>query len=941
MEAMAFHRGNLWKWVAVASLLVGGGGGEGWAASNPSPRFISVENQYLRLLLRQHFFVRTQQGFDIYRGGRFSLMTTGGDPETTADDNRVILGDPQGSLWTSYTVIRVNGQDYEIESMMNNWTNPGQDTTVRPESAGARDVDYAWIIPENANGFTAVVDSQASSSGGGGTTNTPGGARVLVEQRLFLVRDAVRIEYRLTNRGPGPADVGLRIFLDPAFGLTPNDGQPIRVEETGEITTETLFPLATAGAGALVPRTWVSFDNFLAPASILSGLFRGADVSTVRNSAGVPDQVIFGQFRLMNGITWDYVPLNNPLTGEDWAISIRWEPKRLEVNQTRVYVTYFGLGGATSDYTEPYVFAVEAPFSLALKQGDDPSTLEREPDTHVFRSPSPFTIKAYAMNISDVPLDGVVFSLSLPSGLELADPTESRTKTLASIPVNREGSVSWRVVPTADLTPGVKSFVVSVSGLALPAKTLTRSIEIPALPTLGIKEPARRLDMISVPFQIPNADIEHVLGSLGSIGLGGAGAAVARWNPQTERYHFFPDAFITTIQPGMGFWLFNASLRDILLPDPDQRQAIPLTQRVAIPLEPGWNQIGCPYVYSTEWLNALVSFEGSLFSLPEAARAGLLRPTLYWYVPNFANPDQPGTYEFSAQPGTLLEPWRGYWVRALRRVTLIITPPKVVGPFRSRPPVDLNAPPPAGWKVPLVVEAEGMVEDRQWFGVSPGAADGYDPLDIDQPPPLRLRGFVRLAFVHRDWGENSGCYLQDIRSPVAESKTWEFEVHTDLSQRPITLRWPQVQQVPGEYALYLEDLASGRRVSMRTQSAYTYLSEAEGGVRRFRIVVSRQRPSRLRVLRLEASPGRSGEAEVRYELSEPAQGWFEVARLNGQPVAQGRTETLASRGTLRWSGRDTSGRPVPPGVYMMRVVFENASGERATAVRILSVAPRP
>jgi len=891
---------------------------------------------------------------DVFRGGRFLIETTGGDPLTDQDNNKLILGapPPSSASWTSYATVHIVGvdldgdgtndidnADYELETLMGEWDDPNQDLTMRSENAGARDLDYAWQIPLNDQlpVTTTVLSPSATTTPGGSQPQDPRNY-ILVEQRATLMRDVVRFEYRLTNHSSyDRIEIGLRLFLDPSFDnqFSPNDGQAIEAENIEDlITRETLFP-DPLQLYSRMPTRWLSFDEVSRPGVILRGILDGEDVSTADRAQGPPDQVIFGQARLMFPVPWDYLPVSNRLVNEDVGVSLRWDPQPFRIGQTRTYVTYFGLGGSTSIYQRPYVGAVQAPFSLQVLSGDDPSTPAVEPATHPYLSPVPFTITAYAANVSDRPLNNVVFSLSLPEGLELADPREPRSKSIGTVGVDGEGSASWKVRPVAGTTPGPQAFVVSASGLGVPGRVLERRIEIPALPLLTFPSPARQIDLISIPYDFTNRDYQHILGALGSLGVGG-NAAVARWNPQDRQYHFFPDGFVNTLQAGEGFWLFNGNLRDLTLPD--DRFEVPPTQTVAVPLEEGWNLIGNPFVFSTRWTDAQVaSPDGTVRTVTEAAEQDLLRSTLYWYVPNEADPSSVGRYEFASGLDAQLLPWRGYWVRALRSgLVLLLNASRVVGPYRS--PGLLAGE--DGWQVRLDARVGPVQATSHYLGVSARASDGYDHQDLESPPPVGLKNTVWLGFDRPQWGINRGRYLRDIRAPVTTSKVWEVTVGTDIPGAEVTLTW-DLRQVPAGYRLTLIDRESGLTRSMRTTRAYTFRAGPAGATRTLAIQVERASPTPLVITEVRVQARRAAGTPIAFTVNRSARSRVQIFSLSGRLVrtVAADQETRAGTNVVVWDERSEEGHPLPPGLYLCKVQAWTEDGERVETVRAVHLIP--
>jgi hypothetical protein len=82
---------------------------------------------------------------------------------------------------------------------------------------------------------------------------------------------------------------------------------------------------------------------------------------------------------------------------------------------------------------------------------------------------------------------------------------------------------------------------------------------------------------------------------------------------------------------------------------------------------------------------------------------------------------------------------------------------------------------------------------------------------------------------------------------------------------------------------------------------------------------------------ISASPMR-GEARFAVELSLAGQVGAEVSDASGRRVWKLREDAFApGRHVLRWDGRDASGRPVPSGVYFMRVT----SGPRSSVLKLV------
>ena len=160
-------------------------------------------------------------------GNKYTLGTTGGNPDSAADNNqRLLYGYPSGG--TSYTTVQIDS--------VNNIFTP-QTTTFRDNS----------IIS------TAVIGD------------------VVVTQYLNIIHnqytgrdDVAEFFYTAENTGDNAHEIGIRIMFDTMLGR--NDSAPFRLPTIGDVTTETDL------RGSDVPEFWQAFD--LLTLLVMSSIFR-------------------------------------------------------------------------------------------------------------------------------------------------------------------------------------------------------------------------------------------------------------------------------------------------------------------------------------------------------------------------------------------------------------------------------------------------------------------------------------------------------------------------------------------------------------------------------------------------------------------------------------------------------------------------------------------
>lgn len=140
--------------------------------------------------------------------------------------------------------------------------------------------------------------------------------------------------------------------------------------------------------------------------------------------------------------------------------------------------------------------------------------------------------------------------------------------------------------------------------------------------------------------------------------LGGSAAGI-------DVYQFFGGKFLrgteADIQAGIGYWVFASKDTDLSVTG----SAISTGQQVKIPLRQGWNMVGNPYEAPLIWGdNVTLTCNGLARPLSMAVADGTLGG-LYRYE---------GDGYAIQGTGAVLEPWKGYAVKAAQDCELNITP---------------------------------------------------------------------------------------------------------------------------------------------------------------------------------------------------------------------------------------------------------------------------
>ncbi|HBN96678.1 MAG TPA: hypothetical protein DDZ66_10285 [Firmicutes bacterium] len=378
---------------------------------------VQIDNEYIRIVVNA----------GETNTGRFSVGTTGGDPDRITDNNKHLIygGDDP---WTSYTTIRVGNQ---------NWVYGGE----TDRRAGSSALYGEMIQPPT------IVDGKIESSWRMGP--------VQVWQVLSLTRssttgllDTAQIEYHVENIDSEPHMVGVRLMLDTMLGA--NDGAPFRVDDRG-ITTDSVYYAQS------MPQFWQAFDSLANPQVMSQGTLTGPGVTT-------PDRVYFTNWGSLADSPWnfDFTPGRDfQRTGEfelDSAIALFWDQVSLAPGEARSFVSYYGLGGVTIAPGE-LIVGVTSPAEIT----SDPEGFQT------------FSIIAYVQNDGQGDARNVVAELKLPPGLQVVgSPAKVR---LNDLQVGETKQTGWQV-GVHSIADGVFTYEVEVTAENSEPNRVRRNVQV-------------------------------------------------------------------------------------------------------------------------------------------------------------------------------------------------------------------------------------------------------------------------------------------------------------------------------------------------------------------------------------------------------------------------------------------------------------------------------
>jgi hypothetical protein len=366
-----------------------------------------------------------------------------------------------------------------------------------------------------------------------------------------------------------------------------------------------------------------------------------------------------------------------------------------------------------------------------------------------------------------------------------------------------------------------------------------------------------------------------------------------------------------------------------------------------IELTPGWNLIGHPFANvlapttpapPIDMSTAMVQNGSQTVSLSQAVANGWVAGSLFEYQGTF------GGLSSQYSQTTTMRPWFGYWFRntTAGRVNLILSYPatrSLNAPLSSLTVTtraqqealrvrDLPSRSSMDWRLRLAARQGNLVDVDNSIGVAPGAKEGFDTFDTQKPPAVGIGTSLYLGLEGANETGRSVAFADDVRAPVAGTKTWNFSVTASQSGE-VTLFWPNANQLPRGVEPYLTDLANGKRTAIRSAGGYRFTGVA-GATHRFRIEVGTPKTTPLAITNTKATSSRST-GSTNYQFSfvttQEAEVTVEVKTLQGRTVRRLATRAKAGAETrVLWNGRDDSGNSVPHGPYLVGITARDGSG---------------
>jgi len=765
--------------------------------------------------------------------------------------------------------------------------------------------------------------------------------KISVVFRMWLVRDVLKYEYKITNQSNAAVRMGFRTMHFLTWGY-----DYLAIPPT-QITAGPYYIPGSTEQSVIrhykddkVPTKW--FIRQEAFSEVNPPPLRFSQPLTSQDGVTRPSHLIFAPTDILLDYGWaqileEALPENANVPsvikdgttyglGDEMGVGLYYPIEALPYAQTRTIKGEFRLDWSTvKTLDKQYALAVNAPEYLDYIPGYSPSDIG-------YLSPSLFTVDGYLYSATRLMNPSASISITPGKGLVLDPPVQAQpVRTIEGVledypyhwTLRADGTASG-VIPitvTAYLNPG-------------GAITTTRYINVPAMPAVASVHLQRASHFTGFPFTFANADAMTALAQVNT--AIGPGFELAWWDPTLPGYRYArPNSYLDKLQleAGRGYWLKVPPTAPNLTTGIPLVGAEPVNQRrsLTIRLERGWNAISNPYQYSIVWGYCSVVYQNEQYSIAEAIRIGLIRREMWIWdatTQEYAPPTNPFPWE--SMYGEL-KPTQAYWLYVTEGLYLVYTPNQFLPPMGGRALTETKKIRTPGsetqWQFELLVSTS-QGKARGTLGVSPTDRDDLSDGDI-MAPPIGPSGLAAY-FPRRAWGRWSADYAADIQAPGAE-KTWQLEVQCEQPNEQVVLRWPDLTQLPARMPLVLTDELTGRRVAMRTAPSYTFNS-GQGGVRRFTITAGGVYQSlRITSTRVRQTTRNAG-IVIECGVNIPARVTLRIRNASGRLVRTLGPTEVTGQGTINWDGRDEQDRILPAGIYVGELHAETVDEQRIRAI---------
>ena len=237
----------------------------------------------------------------------------------------------------------------------------------------------------------------------------------------------------------------------------------------------------------------------------------------------------------------------------------------------------------------------------------------------------------------------------------------------------------------------------------------------------------------------------------------------------------------------------------------------------------------------------------------------------------------------------------------------------------------------SGWKLQIKAAGQTYSDVGNCIGRLEGAEEQQDRYDNPEPP--YIDGYVSLAMERPDWGGNPPKLTSDIRSLEEPNGVWDMDVHTKGESGPIMLTSELKGDIPADFKVILLDVITRQLHDLLDEKSpvvitdyreeFPYHLKAVAGSHawvdaKVREILA-QLPSELALSQNYPNPF-NPTTTIRFALPKPDKVILVVYDLLAREVVILRERWLdLGEHEVFWNGNDRFGRPLPSGIYFVRL----------------------
>ncbi len=366
----------------------------------------------------------------------------------------------------------------------------------------------------------------------------------------------------------------------------------------------------------------------------------------------------------------------------------------------------------------------------------------------------------------------------------------------------------------------------------------------------------------------------------------------------------FPAPGFTTLSKGNA--VFYITRTDVTLENGDG-VTVNTIEDFEISLRPGWNMFASPFA----------------FKIPrENVDLGGLETEIITHNENGYVPVVEGQ-------GKFLEAWEGYLIfnDSTQAVTLSIHPSE--GQL-ALPPPTLKSTVAADWFIDIKAQCDYARDNYNTVGIIADADMEWDRHERYEPPPIGA--YISVNFPRNKWQAKPNIYRTDFRPPTSEGYVWEFEVETNFHGEAVTLDFENLESLPANFEIRLEDGTLNQKVDLQNNRQYIFSSSPGGKAQEFRIIAGTSNfvgenttigveiPETFELVQNFPNPFNPS-TTIRFGLPQSSRVVLKIYNVLGQEVATllDGVEKVAGNHNVVWDGKDQLGRAVSSGIYLYQM----------------------